>query len=584
MKNVIPGLRRGHERMKGNEVNEALSFMCIFNGLRVPQIRRFERSQKQISFIPLKKLDPELDAPEAHEELNDRYKEILHTNVKLMIDPSTTEVLSAVSECAKGTTNEYTLLHYYGQGSIPPTENGEIYFFDNKRHTYQPLPLYKIIDPISPTVMIIDCSSAGTLLPAIQEITNNNLFIFMSCGDGEKLPCALDYPMDILSSAILCPLETALWYHEKGLEEQEFPSYLLDLLNAFIDTIAQQELPEEQFLILFRSNKSLTSVSRGFVLASRILNSMGVHPLAFPSIELPTRSSVWNLWDMIIDFCLSCPGETETNLFTQMATTMEYQPDLIYMPLVCYFLQRPNFSNSAIQLLNSLITSVEISRIWCIDVLEQIGQLNSPKSVHLDLISKMIKVNKQITKSAFRAIPLSCQLKLLDLCASNAEKCAPCAGMIFSMISQGMKSITPSSQYFDTFASLITSPQPEVRASSIVAIAMTNDFRAIPLIIHATHDVDEYVVEKSLAALEFAIRCSDCCRFAGLILECLEFALSNPSERIMSLMNTIKPGFNSFLKRIGARIDETNRIIRVSRKSIEVPMYQISSSKVSIMS
>jgi regulator-associated protein of mTOR len=61
---------------------------------------------------------------------------------------------------------ERLLLHYNGHGVTRPTENGEIWVFDKNHTEYIPLSIIDLRQWLeNPSLVVLDCSSAGLLLP-----------------------------------------------------------------------------------------------------------------------------------------------------------------------------------------------------------------------------------------------------------------------------------------------------------------------------------------------------------------------------------------------------------------------------------
>ena len=82
------------------------------------------------------------------------------------LDPTVEDVRAMCFYLRKQARSERILLHYNGHGVPRPTANGEIWVFDQKHMEYIPLSVSDLRQWVGkPTIVILDCSSAGVLLP-----------------------------------------------------------------------------------------------------------------------------------------------------------------------------------------------------------------------------------------------------------------------------------------------------------------------------------------------------------------------------------------------------------------------------------
>ena len=82
------------------------------------------------------------------------------------LDPTVEDVRGLCLWLRKQARTERILLHYNGHGVPRPTPNGEIWVFDKNHTEYIPLSVSDLRQWVGkPTIVILDCSSAGILIP-----------------------------------------------------------------------------------------------------------------------------------------------------------------------------------------------------------------------------------------------------------------------------------------------------------------------------------------------------------------------------------------------------------------------------------
>jgi len=82
------------------------------------------------------------------------------------IDPTVETVKELCLKMRESAKNERVLFHYNGHGVPRPTANGEIWLFDRHHTNYIPLSVLDLRRWIGkPSIVVLDCSGAGQLLP-----------------------------------------------------------------------------------------------------------------------------------------------------------------------------------------------------------------------------------------------------------------------------------------------------------------------------------------------------------------------------------------------------------------------------------
>jgi hypothetical protein len=277
------------------------------------------------------------------------------------LDPTVEDVRALCMWLRRQARHERILLHYNGHGVPRPTPNGEIWVFDKNHTEYIPLSVSDLRQWMGkPTIVILDCSSAGILIPfltspvtetppntpprqqqpqATASATNDtaidmdtaaahwvkDTIVLCPTSDQEWLPMHPDYPADIFTSCLTTPIQIALrWFvrrnkHSVGSLNPEavdaIPGQANDrktplgelnwIFTSVTDSIAWNVLPKPLFQRLFRQDLLVASMFRNFLLADRILRSLNCTPQSYPPLPPGVADHpLWQAWDLACETCL----------------------------------------------------------------------------------------------------------------------------------------------------------------------------------------------------------------------------------------------------------------------------------------
>lgn len=267
------------------------------------------------------------------------------------IDPTVEDVRTLCLGLRKQARQERVLLHYNGHGVPRPTDHGEIWVFDKNHTEYIPLPVTDLRQWIGkPSIVVLDCSSAGILLPFFTKPLNpdapllqpqynnetdpsgdddtsqwiNDTIVLCACDAGEVLPMDPDYPADIFTSCLTTPISMALqWFVRRNptmdLEpiddwtafipgaagDRKTPLGELNwIFTAVTDSIAWNVLPRYLFQRLFRQDLLVASLFRNFLLADRVLRHLGCTPVSYPALPSTADHPLWQAWDLALETML----------------------------------------------------------------------------------------------------------------------------------------------------------------------------------------------------------------------------------------------------------------------------------------
>ena len=575
----------------------AYVFLCLFDGFRIPSIRRLTRKPQTICFKPLINYDPSLFAPATTNAINARYQELLHCSCESLVDPTTREVTQKIAQTSGRGPSERVIIHYFGQGSMPPKLTGAMYFFGANRANYMPLSLSSVVGANSaPVCLIVDVSSAGNLVQALQQMIteeDRDVVAFMACSAGEKLPSAPSLPLDILSCSILFTTESALWLHlNRALFSDNFCSFddidrthLGKFLDAILEAIAVSKFPPALYTKLLCEDPALATITRGFILASRILSFHNVHTCSVPELPRTDDSDIWGYWDLALDCVLAQGGGVlphMADVFQQLAISFENFPTPNTIPIFCYFLDFPRYFERIINLLYQFVDSsadkiqcdlnhmlvlrlVRLARRsnLCYFILSKLMMEYFPDQNMVQEISKMVlELDERERKAGY--LTMCCclltalipnQTQFLSLCVEHAERAAPYSALMFGLIVQKSTAFMANEAYCTAFLPLLSSPHEDIRAAGAFALGFTRDLKAIPPLITALGDSSELVVPEALIGLSMALRFdTDKNRLEGDIVDRLEQQLKcvsqSPVEVIRKTYEATKVSFEQFLNKI----------------------------------
>jgi regulator-associated protein of mTOR len=263
-----------------------------------------------------------------------------------LLDPTVEELRDFSQSIRQKARGDRVLFHYNGHGVPRPTPNGEIWFYNKTYTQYIPLSINELRTSMvgSPAIYILDCSGAGNCVPHFNVPPVNPCFeakleddgdvtgasradiVLAACGANEVLPMEPAYPADIFTSCLTTPIAVALrWFvlenplsmegvdveavaHVPGkLADRKTPLGELNwIFTAITDSIAWSLLPRPLFHRLFRQDLLAASLFRNFLLADRMLRTLGCTPLSLPRLpKEPSAHPLWESWDLAVEASLN---------------------------------------------------------------------------------------------------------------------------------------------------------------------------------------------------------------------------------------------------------------------------------------
>lgn len=597
----------------------ALIFLCLFDGLRIPTIRRLSRKPQTVCFEPLNNFDPDLYSPTTTQMLLTRYEKQVHCpNVLIQIDPTLPNVKQSLRDIGRDARmTQRTIFHYFGQGSRHPDSSGKIYFFNTSRSQYQGIEVSSILDLFKYSLLLIlDCNNAGVLYQHITDYLKHSpskdIIAFFACQEGETLPSATNMPLDILSSSILDPLKSAIWFHglnalndnpiylardviEESIEmdwnsEQNIDQAtkeMKELLFAILNSIALSQFPENLYGQLYSYDESLKEIVNGFILATRILDYFNIHTVSHPKLPPTANAPQWCLWDIYLDGINSKSEgskKTKKNLFRELKTTFSNFPSHSLVPIILFFLNRSSFQEEASLFVLEYMDyyGPDITPYSVNSIASSIWALKEPKEIHYIILAKLYLLgynarldlkrlfyanNPIIFKAAMLVIicsmeanPLVDKSKTLQLCANTASKCQPYAGILFALTAAEFSLLIPNpDKALRDFLPLLEDQREDVRVSAIMAISYTRQTEAILPIAKFVYDKSFIVAAEALLCLSMLIRSfsdNDIIseELKKVVHDAFYYAMTSTNEVMKQTLAKLTPFVEDFVKKCGLQL------------------------------
>lgn len=373
--------------------------LCLNVGVDPPDVVKIEpAAHLECWFDPLSE-EPQKSIEHISVQLEKQYEQ-WHSRAryKKCLDPTVDEVKRLCTSLRRYSKEDRILFHYNGHGVPRPTQNGEIWVFNEKYTQYIPLAIYDLQQWMgAPSIYVFDCSCAGSIVDSFLEFAKQNYencFHLAACEAHQILPMQPDLPADLFTSCLTTPIKMALrWFIQKN-DSGLIPKVTLDLVDkipgslsdrrtmlgelnwiftAITDTIAWDVLPRDLFQRLYRQDLLVASLFRNFLLADRIMRTYDCTPVSHPKLPKTYHHPMWRAWDMVVDLCLSqlvdvleerVPFRTST-FFAEQLTAFEVwldmdhssdqQPDHQLLPIILQVLLSPVHRLRALDLLSRFL-------------------------------------------------------------------------------------------------------------------------------------------------------------------------------------------------------------------------------------
>lgn len=511
---------------------QALAFLCLFDGLRTPSIRRLARKPRTICDNPLLSFFPSCYAPKSLQCINQKYQDSLRCPVNISVDPSVQNVMILLRKYTTSLPPQRVVLHYYGHGCLEPTGDGHIFFFSDDRQRYKPLKISHIVNSCScPLCLILDCSKAGSLLPFLK--TKLDMFSFYACDYDEYLPLSTDAPMDLFSSCLLSPFLIAIWhynrtnsqiYNSKKVINEKSYKFLEEFLLDLLDSI----LFESQTALIYNTytkDPAMASLARGFILAQVVMGTFNIHPIAQPEIKYSAKHQLWDMWEVTIDLS-STLSETETQLLVYEIYEKCFPKCGI--SFFSYFIKQHNTLSMASKTLLDYVDTNE----WALETVSRssivgtIVDMNKPNENVMLILAKIIasqetnvysqsqqaiafSSSKDVNTLKAGMLALTCAMatnastfnRITSLCIDHAIDCAPFSSLLLGLLIEKAGRLMNLPVFGHKFLPLLEHEREDIRASAVFLLGTTKDQLIVDDLVGCLKDRSPLVRQQALVSL-----------------------------------------------------------------------------------
>lgn len=335
-----------------------VALFCLHLGIEPPDEFRARKYPMIECWIDTSKMEP-------YEKIKDsiirNFQSRLHVvsgklKLKAQFDPT----IDDLEKCKSSNINNLFYFYYNGHGVPRPTEEGEIWLFNNNYTQYVPYSIqeiFKIFPSIS--LMIFDCSYSGRLVQIISNFKRLNICLLSACSENEKLPSHDVFPADIFTCCLISPVEISiLWHKHKRFslfdasmynQRPHDDGYLLQVINSVTYSLAWINNCRSKFKKFFRNECGFSNIMKNFYLSKRIMKIFGCTPKSVPEFKADRVNWIWSLWD----------SQLQSHLTLDSIDFFEYcLLSFGFMIKQNYFFERKN-------LLNCILPILAQSLVYC---------------------------------------------------------------------------------------------------------------------------------------------------------------------------------------------------------------------------
>eukprot|EP01105_Mastigella_eilhardi_P022041 TRINITY_DN5399_c0_g1_i1.p1 TRINITY_DN5399_c0_g1~~TRINITY_DN5399_c0_g1_i1.p1 ORF type:complete len:1313 (-),score=293.10 TRINITY_DN5399_c0_g1_i1:67-4005(-) len=314
--------------------------MCLNIGVDPPDIVKVHPCATQECWLDTSKYTAQKAQPVITENIKKQYATLsqivdVQRDLTVCFDTTVEDIMKVSEVYRRNTKNHRILCHFNGHGVPQPSKHAELWVLNKDFTQYIPLSISVLHGWVgAPSIYVLDCGNAGVIanwfIQATEnskDKTHNDVLLLGACSAGQVPPMNPNYPADLFTCCLTCPLRTALMWHrnhsvlthvtveqieqlppvlkKKSFKNTPRKSTALGELEwifiAITDTIAWSSFPRDTFQRLFREDNVVATLFRNYLLAERILRSQDCVPVTVPALPPTYQHPLWDSWDLIAD-------------------------------------------------------------------------------------------------------------------------------------------------------------------------------------------------------------------------------------------------------------------------------------------
>jgi hypothetical protein len=369
-----------------------------------------------------------------------------------------------------------------------------------------------------------------------------------------------------------------------------------------IEVVAISSVDVPEFEALFVQDSRLAAISRGFLLASRVLAHFDVHPCSFPALPPTHTSELWGFWDLVLDvICAQDPSDANPfeDIFPMISLTFQNFHSPACFRLLAYFLTVPGYRDESLELLCSESASLPLAHGLSHRLTEALIVARDPRAYliiarlmldsppHDDDVRSLVNElstnnpNPRIVRALLLAI--CCAMchdhridrGLSDACLRYADTGSPYSALLFGQLRAKGATFSDTAALREAFEKMANDTNANRRAAAVFALGQTWDLRAIPAIAERLSDAADIVAEQAVLAMAVALR-FDPKRFRldDTVIEAIRKGLNVAGGRVgvRAAYESARPAFEEFFARVEGRDVKEER--RTSRAESEINLIE----------
>jgi hypothetical protein len=253
-----------------------------------------------------------------------------------------------------------------------------------------------------------------------------------------------------------------------------------------------------------------------------------IHSSALPELKPMASHTLWNVWDIAIDFCTTLEsGAAEPMLYDICMKTFETFPSPGVYPIYTHFMLMPAFAVDTSARLLALIDNNPAAADMAArsNLPNVIANMEKPTETGLLMLAKMqvsehgidldvqlpvtfsLSKKREVLKCGMLNICLAVSKtwlpsfnKMTQICIEQAETCAPLAGLLLGILIDKGGRMLVLHGYISPYQKLCTHPGEDVRATSVFLLGSSVDAEVVPTLEQMINDSSPVVREQVIYA------------------------------------------------------------------------------------